>query len=238
MGDLTADPRFRCWLSAGNLSSQRLMANGGSRPGTAFFPLFERATFAIVAALYDRVVQFIDDARAERFESLALDVFAHQFAHCSPYRQYCLGRGRTPDTVTDWRAIPPVPIIAFKRAELCCGPPVRTFLSSGTTEGQASRSRHLVPDLRLYHRAALVGLRRFLLPDVASMRLVPLIPRIEDLPHSSLAQMIAWALDDLSEEGSLYAIGADGIDFDALTAVLRQSERDGRPLCLLTTTSA
>src|SRR5512144_1141750 len=83
-----------------------------------------------VSVLYDRVLAFIDDARADRFETLALDIFAHQFATSAAYQQYCLGRGRTPDTVADSQAIPPVPIVAFKRADLCCGEPVRTFLSS------------------------------------------------------------------------------------------------------------
>jgi hypothetical protein len=191
-----------------------------------------------VSALYDRVLAFVDDARADRFETLALDVFAHQFASCAPYRQFCLGRGRTPETVTDWRAIPPVPIVAFKRADLCCGPPVRTFLSTGTTQGAAHRSRHLLPDLRLSQRSALAGLRRFLLPDVARMRLVSLIQRSEDLPDSSLAQMVSWAMQELGDDDSTFAIGADGIDYGALTTALRQSEHDGRPICLLATTGA
>ena len=116
-----------------------------------------------VLPLYDRVLAFIADAGAERFDTLALDVFAHQFAHCAPYRQFCLRRGRTPDSVAEWTAIPAVPIVAFKRTELCCGQPVRSFFSSGTTAGRAMRSRHQVPDLRLYEHSATASLRRFLL---------------------------------------------------------------------------
>ena len=191
-----------------------------------------------MAALYDRVLAFIDDAGADRFETLALDVFAHQFAHCTPYQEYCLRRHRTPDTVADWSAIPPVPIVAFKRADLSCGPAVRTFLSSGTTEGVANRSRHLIPDLRLYQHSACTGLRQSLFPDVTRMRLISLIPRVDELPESSLAQMIAWAMAEFADADSLYAVAGDGIDFNALTDALGQSERDGRPLCLLTTTGA
>jgi len=131
-----------------------------------------------------------------------------------------------------------VPIVAFKRADLSCGPAVRTFLSSGTTEGFANRSRHLIPDLRLYQRSASAGLRQFLFPDVARMRLISLIQSVDDLPQSSLAQMVAWAMADFGEADSLYAVTADGIDFTVLTDALRQSEHDGRPLCLMTTTGA
>jgi hypothetical protein len=188
--------------------------------------------------VYDRVLAFIADARAERFETLALDIFAHQFAHCTAYRRYCLSRARTPETVTDWQAIPPVPIVAFKRADLCCGVPQRTFLSSGTTEGPANRSRHQLPDLRLYQRSALAGLRQFLFPDVSRMRLVSLIHRADDLPDSSLAQMVAWAMDGFGDPDSRYTIGPQGIDADAVVDALRASEADGRPLCVLTTTAA
>jgi hypothetical protein len=188
--------------------------------------------------VYDRVLAFIADATAEPFEPLALDVFAHQFAHCPAYRNYCLSRARSPETVADWRAIPPVPIVAFKRAELCCGTPQRTFRSSGTTEGPANRSRHQMPDLRLYQHSALGGLRQFLFPDVSRMRLLSLVHAVDDLPDSSLAQMVAWAMDEFGETDRCYAVGPNGIDTDALVDTLRTSERDGRPLCLFATTGA
>lgn len=191
-----------------------------------------------MSALYDRVLAFVDDARAERFEVLALDVFAHQSAQCAPYREYCLSRGRTPQSVSDWREIPAVPMAAFKHAELCCGPSVRTFLSSGTTEGSERRSRHCLPDLRLYHRSAVAGLRRFFFPDAPRMRIASLVHRTADLPDSSLAQMVEWAVEAFGTEDSLYAIGPDGIDFAALIEGLSASQRDGHPLAIFSTTAA
>ena len=188
--------------------------------------------------LYDRVLAFIDDAGADRFETLALAVFAHQFEHCAPYREYCRSRGRTPESVAAWDAIPPVPVIAFKHAEICCGTPVRIFRSSGTTEGTEHRSRHCIPDLRLYQRAALAGLRQFLLPDVAQMRLLSLVHRVDDLPSSSLAQMIAWAMETFAAARSGYVIGAHGVDVEAFVSALREAERDGEPVCVLATTGA
>lgn len=188
--------------------------------------------------LYDRVLAYIDDAAADRFEDLALAVFRHQFAHCAPYQRFCRQRGVAAERVLDWRAIPPVPVVAFKHAALHCGPPQRTFLSSGTTRGADTRSRHALPDLRLYQRSALAGLRRFLVPDRARLRVVSLIAPPAALPDSSLAQMAAWAMDAFDDGSGAWVADADGFDLKRLIDRLRASERDGQPLALLATTGA
>jgi len=189
-----------------------------------------------VDPLYARVLAFIADAAADHFEPLALAVFRHQFERSLPYQRFCLSRGATPETVADWQAIPAVPIMAFKRAELCCGPPQRVFRSSGTTAGIDARSRHLLTEPRLYHRSALAGLRRCLFPDLERLRIVSLIAPVEALPESSLAQMVAWALDEFGAADSRYVAAAAGLDVAALIEMLRASEGDGQPLAILTTT--
>ncbi|HSP97239.1 MAG TPA: long-chain fatty acid--CoA ligase [Candidatus Dormibacteraeota bacterium] len=187
--------------------------------------------------LYERVLAFIADPAADRFEDLALAIFAHQFAHCGAYRDFARRRGASPEMVTDWRDVPAVPIVAFRLVDLICGVPQRIFRSSGTTQGAANRSRHLLPDLRLYRASALAGLRRFLFPDVTRMRAVSLIPTPAELPDSSLAQMVAWALETFAADGA-YAARADGLDLDRLVAALEASERDGQPLAILATSGA
>lgn len=186
--------------------------------------------------LYARVLAFIEDARAEDFGELALAVFRHQFERSEAYQRFCVERGATPETVITWQAIPAVPIVAFKRARLACGPALRTFLSSGTTAGLQTRSRHELPEPRLYQRSALAGLRRFLFPDVERMRIASLVAPVAALPDSSLAQMVAWGLDAFGDADSGYAAGVDGVDVDALVEALRASEREGRPLAILATT--
>jgi len=190
-----------------------------------------------VEPLYERVLAFIENPAVDRFEDLALAIFAHQFARCAPYRDFATRRGATPDTVADWRDVPAVPIVAFKRADLTCGVPQRTFLSSGTTQGTATRSRHLLPDLRLYRASALAGLHRFLFPDVARMRIVSLIAPGTELPDSSLSQMVDWAMDHFAVDGT-YVAQADGLDVDRLVAALDASARTGEPLAILTTSGA
>jgi hypothetical protein len=140
--------------------------------------------------------------------------------------------------VRDWRDIPPVPTLAFKNLDLCCGPAERVFVTSGTTQGAERRGRHTLPDLRLYHAAAVAGLREFLFPDVDAMRVLSLVPSPTERPDSSLAQMVAWAIEAFGAPGSAIFAAADRFDFAALADALRQSERDGGPVCIMTTTGA
>jgi hypothetical protein len=191
-----------------------------------------------VHPVHDAVLAYIADPTSASFERLALDVFAHQFETCAPYRDFCRARRRTPASVSDWRDVPPVPIEAFKRVDLGCAPAERVFLSTGTTRGSERRSRHAMPDLRLYRASALAGLQRFVFPDCERMRVLSLVAPAGERPESSLAQMIDWAIETYGAEDSVHT-GA-GSTADALRGwrVLEESEGSGRPCCLMTTTAA
>jgi hypothetical protein len=191
-----------------------------------------------VHPVHDRVLELVRDPDGACFETLALEVFAHQFELCEPYRHFCAARGKSPAGIRDWRDIPAVPIEAFKHAMLCCGPAERAFLSTGTTQGPERRSHHAIPDLRLYRAAAVAGMRRFLFPDVERMPILSLVPRALERPESSLAQMVAWAIEDFGSPESDYAIRGTEIDVERCGEALRQSEVSGVPLCLMTTTGA
>ncbi len=182
------------------------------------------------------MLAFIADATRAQFDDLALQVFAHQFDSIPAYRRVCEQRNRTPDNVGDWRDIPPVPTLAFKELDLCCAPPERVFLTTGTTTAAQRRGRHALPDLRLYRAAAVTGLKEFLFPDVANMRLLSLIPSTSERPESSLAQMVSWAMDEFASAGSGVFADAEHVDIDGFAAALRDSERDGAPACIFTTT--
>jgi hypothetical protein len=188
--------------------------------------------------VHDRVLGFIRDPLAGTFDSLALAVFAHQFECIPAYRQVCEQRGTTPASVRDWRDIPAVPTLVFKQLELRCGPAEHTFLTSGTSRGVEQRGRHAIPDLRLYRAAATATLKEFLFPDVARLRLLSLIPSVADRPHSSLAQMVEWAIADFGSPDSAVFAAGEHLDFAGFGAALRDSERDGHPVCIMTTTAA
>lgn len=188
--------------------------------------------------VHERVLDFIGGSTDPRFEELALEVFAHQFEMIPAYQRVCRARRCTPDTVTDWRSIPPVPTLAFKELELCCAAPERTFCTTGTTRGAARRGRHGMPDLRLYRAASMAGLKQFVFPDVDGMRILSLIPPAAERPESSLAQMVDWAIETWGGSGSDCFAAGMVLDFERFAAALRDAEAGGEPVCILTTTGA
>jgi hypothetical protein len=191
-----------------------------------------------VHLVHEEVLRFIANEKDGCFESLALAVFQHQIECNEPYRRFCEGRSGHRPAVRDWHDIPAVPIQAFKITDLSCGPPARVFLSTGTTAGAERRSRHLLPDLRLYHASAIAGLRRFLFPDVNRMQLISLIPPADLQPESSLAQMVAWAIEGFGETTGEYAVDDQGLLTERCVELLRTAETSGEPACLLSTTGA
>ena len=64
------------------------------------------------------VLDFIRAPVGKDFNTLALQVFAHQFIHNAPYQRFCLSRGQTPELVARWQDIPAVPTVAFKELDL------------------------------------------------------------------------------------------------------------------------
>lgn len=188
--------------------------------------------------VYSRVLRFVADPSAGDFDELAIAVFRHQYENCPAYRAFCESRNVDAAAVETWRQVPAVPILAFKWADISCGPPQRVFQSTGTTEGVDRRSRHSIPDLRLSRAAAIGGLRRYLFPDVERMDLVSLIPPVADRPDSSLAQMAAWAAECFGRDGIAEAAPGGSPAFELFCESLRRSERDGAPLAVLTTTGA
>jgi hypothetical protein len=177
----------------------------------------------------------------EEFDTLAREIFAHQFARNTPYRLYCERRGATPESVGHWTEIPAVPTDAFKAAALVCGGPAEAgtvFRTSGTTRGAERRGEHHFPDLSLYDAALREGFRAHLLPDGARPRILSLVPSPREAPDSSLSHMVGEVVRAFGGEGSGYFVGAEGIGHAALAAALRRAEEAGEPVCILGTSFA
>ncbi len=131
------------------------------------------------------------------FNTLALELFALQFQRVEPYRRYCEHLGRTPDHLSDWRAIPCIPTAGFKEFDLTSLPPdnrPKVFYSSGTTGQQVSRHYHSDASLEIYEHSLLPWFARHLLPDRPSMRILSLVPPTAEAPNSSLAHMLTAVL--------------------------------------------
>lgn len=178
----------------------------------------------------------------ERFESLALPLFAHQFEHCLPYRRFCVGRGRTPSTLRSWREIPAVPSGAFKEVPLRSFPAERrahTFRTSGTST--SARGELHLDTLELYEASLLPSFCRFLLPDLPLDRpeatILVLAPSPAELRDSSLSHMFAVAIREVGALGSAFCVENGELQVDALLRAAQQAE-PGLPLLVCGTAFA
>jgi hypothetical protein len=195
-----------------------------------------------VTSIHQKAISFIHRRAPEKFEELALELFAYQFDSVPPYRNYCRALGRTPAKAVSADEIPMVSTAAFKYAELApsgaaARPGSLTFLTSGTTVGHERRGRHVVEYPEIYRASALAHLRRMMFADGARMRMLALHPTADRMPESSLSTMISWCIDEFGE-GAVCAADRHRVDLDAALGFLREAESDAAPVCILATTAA
>jgi len=190
---------------------------------------------ALTAAMARPMEQPLEE---DAFDAIARAVFAWQFEHNRPYAAYCRRRGRTPDSVTHWSAVPAVPTAAFKEVELVVDtgvPPDAVFRTSGTTGGER-RGVHVVPDLSLYHQSLLPNFAAMLLPDGVRPAMFSLVPPPRDMPDSSLSHMIATVIERLgSATSGWHASTGAGIDHEGLDRALQEACSRREVTCLLGT---
>ena len=186
--------------------------------------------------LVERVARSLCDPQGERFEELALAVFAFQYERVAPYRKLCEGRGVSPDTVRDWRDVPAVPALAMKRLALHADEPLQVFRSSGTG---GERSVHHQPYPDLYRQAIDCSFPRFCLPGLRTPApMLSLVPTVEQAPDSSLAFMAAHVLDEWGAADSTNAFGERGVDVTRARSWLGARQREGRPVLVFATSFA
>lgn len=181
------------------------------------------------------------------FQSLALDVFALQFARLEPYRRLCEQRQATPDTVHRWQDIPAVPVAAFKTLPLHVAPPEEIFRSSGTTGGRRSVHYHPFPDL--YRQVVDATFPQYCLADLPeddtlsggaedTPPFLALIPPRQQVTDSSLGFMVDHVMKRFGGADSVYAFGPDGVELEEADAWCQRRRQDGRPGLILATSFA
>ena len=188
--------------------------------------------------IVDRVTRFLTVPDSASFEELALAAFAWQLERVEPYRRLCERRGLTPETVTGWRQIPPVPAAAFKTLTLAAAPAVEVFRSSGTTAGEERRSVHHQPFPDLYRAVIDASFPRFCLPYGGPLPILSLIPSREQLPDSSLSFMADHILARWGSPESLNAFGPRGLEAAKARSWAGARQREGKPVLVLATAFA
>jgi hypothetical protein len=176
-----------------------------------------------------------------QFDQRALALFRFQFQHIPAFRSWCEAMGCTPQTVTHWRQVPPVPVNAWKMATLWVDhgqPPAVVFETSGTSDGQPGRVA--LHDTACYDAALQATFAHFVLPDAQRgqrYRCISLVPGPEHRPRSSLRYMVerlAARWDD--GHGSSHL--GDGLDVAGLQQALQRASVDGVPVLLFATSIA
>ena len=191
--------------------------------------------------LVERISRYLSTsgaAGAAGFAELALAAFAFQFERIAPYRRLCQARGATPETVTSWREVPPVPAAAFKTLTLAAEPAVEVFRSSGTTGGGEQRSVHHHPFPDLYRRVIDASFPHFCLPYGGPLPILSLIPTREQLPDSSLSFMADHILARYGSPESATAFGSRGVEAAKARSWAGARQREGRPVLVLATAFA
>ena len=193
-------------------------------------------------SIYQRVLEFIQTPRAERFEPLALEVFRYQYAQVAAYRSYCDGRGASPTTVRTLADVPYASTVAFKYAEIINAEQTAaaglTFITSGTTKGFDERGRHRVPRPEIYRASAIAHLRRMIFPDGVRMAMLAMHPTAELMPESSLSRMIGWCIEEFGAGEAMCAATRAGVDVGGAAQFLGAMAGRGAPVCILGTTAS
>ena len=172
--------------------------------------------------------------REQAFNALALRIFAHQIRHNMPYARYCASLGISATTMpADWRQIPPVPVSAFKDAQLTTFPPKTAalhFETSGTSLGRAGH--HYMENAKLYRAALLAAFDRAMLSDRAQVRFFNVLAHPDEKPQSSLSYMMEAVTAQRGDGHDGWYLRADRLDVDVFITDLRSAVSDVVPVCI------
>ena len=129
------------------------------------------------------------------FESVALDVFHHQFLHNHVYRKFCKLLKTDPETINKIEDIPFLPIEFFKTKKIVSGDLKEDliFTSSGTTGSHVSK--HYVNDITIYEKSYKTAFEYFY-GSISDYCVLALLPSYLEREGSSLIYMV----DDLIKE--------------------------------------
>lgn len=195
-----------------------------------------------VARLKAELCRFIEDGGDDRrFNELALALFRWHLQQIPKYGEFCRRRVASPERIDHWSAIPPLPVEAFKYAELCCTPAdavVHRFSTSGTTQRGSGPVRRGVSAfdrdaLEVMSKAIEVNAARNLFADGIRCRILVLAPPPELAPHMIMAHGMRHLAMVYGESGSGFFAGKDGLQIERLLAAIEQACAESVPVCLI-----
>ncbi len=199
-------------------------------------PALDEEILGVIAAWHQRG-ETLDD---ERFNDLALRLFAYQLRYNEPYARYCERLGVMLDALPDsWEGIPAVPAPAFKEAAITTFDPraaALVFETSGTTSGTGGK--HYLETPALYDAALLAGFDRFILGNGPQLRYFNGVPNPLEVPHSSLGYMMARIAERRGDGKTGWYLRDGTLLFDEFQSDLQRAIGAKQPICLAATAFA
>lgn len=192
-----------------------------------------------VLNLDQKIITFIrkglDHQGREAFNQLAVELFDLQFKYIPVYRRYCEKRGATPEKISSWDQIPPLPTDVFKVMEISMLPShtVRTFMTSGTARPEEKgKVGYDEGGLRLMDATIYQAALTFLFPDQIKAIVLIIAPSPEMAPH----MIMAYGMNRLKEYFGLpesrFLVGKEGFEVNVLIDELWRSEKEGIPVAI------
>lgn len=154
-----------------------------------------------------------------KFETIALEVFKHQFNNNAIYRSFCDLLYIHPSDVKSIKDIPFLPIQFFKSHEILSSREIveKTFTSSGTTG--SITSKHYVTDLSVYEQSYIKAFEHFY-GNIEDYVVLALLPSYLERDGSSLIYMV----NDLITKSNRLESGFYLNNLDELAETLHQLE--------------
>ena len=141
-------------------------------------------------------MQTIFDIKNEAdFLSACLETFRFQYENNEVYHQFVDFLKVVPQEVKSVEQIPFLPIEMFKNHKILDKNTTTDFYfqSSGTT--QVVRSKHYIPDLKLYEKSIVKSFQQFI-GEPSDYVFLGLLPNYSENPHSSLIYMIDFLMKE------------------------------------------
>jgi len=169
------------------------------------------------------------------FNDLAMRAFELQFEHIPLYRRYCQRREITPQEISSWDQIPPLPTDVFKEAVFSLLPDqiARTFTTSGTSnikeQGNVSYDEG---GLNLMDATIRTAASEMLFPDGVRPMILVLAPPPEIAPQMVMVYGMNRLIEYFGLPQSRFLIEEIGFDIKSLIDALRTAEKEGVPVAI------
>lgn len=191
--------------------------------------------------IYEFVLKGLDNQDEDRFNKLALKEFELQYNTIKPYCDYCRSKKVSPETITNWKEIPAVPSLAFKKFILTTFSVEKAehaYFTSGTTDhtrkGSIYRDKGAVD---LINAANGLLTREYVFPDVDRMKILLMTPSPQMAPGIGMAVGLERVRTEFGTQESTYLITKRGLNVELLLKSLIEADRTVEPIALVGSTT-